>query len=157
MIEEKVQLIIPMSGVGKRFIDAGYVDTKSLIVVDGKSIIQHVVELFDSPDDVIFICNEIHLQDTNMEDILKLISPNCKILSVPNENRKGPVDAVNQVIEYINNDREIIVSYCDYGTSWDYAKFLKETREANSDGAIACYTGFHPHIRGSDNYASFKT
>lgn len=156
MLEKKVQLIIPMSGVGKRFIDAGYVDTKSLIVVDGKPIIQHVVELFDSPDDVIFICNEIHLQDTNMEEILKLISPNCKILSVPNKNRKGPVDAVNQVAEYIDDDREVIISYCDYGTSWDYVKFLKETRETDSDGAIACYTGFHPHMLGSDNYAFVK-
>lgn len=156
MIEKKVQLVIPMSGVGKRFIDAGYADTKSLIVVDGKSIIQHVVELFDSPDDVIFICNELHLRDTNMRDVLELISPNCKILSVPNENRKGPVDAVNQVAEHIDDGREVIVSYCDYGTSWNYAKFLKETREANSDGAIACYTGFHPHMLGSDNYAFVK-
>ena len=39
-----------MSGVGKRFIDAGYADTKSLIIVDGKPIIQHVVEMFNSPD-----------------------------------------------------------------------------------------------------------
>jgi dTDP-glucose pyrophosphorylase len=145
-----------MSGVGKRFVDAGYADTKSLIVVDEKPIIQHVVEMFDSPDDVIFICNEIHLRDTNMESILQTLSPNCKILPVPNENRKGPVDAVNQVAQYIDDDREVIVSYCDYGTSWDYSKFLKQTREANSDGAIACYTGFHPHMLGSDNYAFVK-
>lgn len=156
MIQNKVQLVIPMSGVGKRFVDAGYADTKSLIVVDEKPIIQHVVEMFDSPDDVIFICNEIHLRDTNMESILQTLSPNCKILPVPNENRKGPVDAVNQVAQYIDDDREVIVSYCDYGTSWDYSKFLKQTREANSDGAIACYTGFHPHMLGSDNYAFVK-
>ena len=156
MLEKKVQLVVPMSGVGKRFVDAGYIDTKSLIVVDGKPIIQHVVEMFGSPDDVIFICNEIHLRETNMESILQTLSPNCKILSVPNENRKGPVDAVNQVAQYIDDDREVIVSYCDYGTSWDYNKFLKQTREANSDGAIACYTGFHPHMLGSDNYAFVK-
>lgn len=156
MIEKKVQLVIPMSGVGRRFVDAGYVDPKPLIVVDGKPIIQHVVELFDSPDDVIFICNELHLRDTDMRGILESISPNCKILSVPNENRKGPVDAVNQVAEYIDDDREVIVSYCDYSTSWNYTSFLRETREADSDGAIACYTGFHPHMLGSDNYAFIK-
>jgi NDP-sugar pyrophosphorylase family protein len=156
MLKEKVQLVIPMSGVGKRFIDAGYVDTKPLILVDGKPIIQHVVELFDSPDDILFICNEVHLRDTDMERILRGISPNCRIVTVSNESRKGPVDAVNQVAQYIDDDREVIVSYCDYGTSWNYTKFLKETREANSDGAIACYTGFHPHMLGSDNYAFVK-
>ena len=155
-MDKNVQLIIPMSGIGKRFIDAGYVDTKPLIIIDGKPIIQHVVEMFDSPDDVIFICNEIHLRDTNMKEILKSISPNCRIFSVSNENRRGPVDAVYQITENIDDDREVIVSYCDYSTYWDYDKFLKETRESNSDGAIACYTGFHPHMLGNDNYAFVK-
>jgi len=152
-----IQLIIPMSGIGKRFIDAGYQDPKPLIKVDGKPIIEHVVDLFGRPDDTIFICNEKHLKETNMREILKTISPNCKIFSVPNENRKGPVDAVNKISDYIDESKETIVSYCDYGTEWDYEKFLEETRKSNSDGAIACYTGFHPHMLGSDNYAFVKT
>ena len=51
----KIQLIIPMSGIGKRFIDAGYEDPKPLIEVDGLPIIEHVINLFGKPDDVIFI------------------------------------------------------------------------------------------------------
>jgi len=153
---KKPQLIIPMSGIGKRFIDAGYDVPKPLIEVDGIPIIEHVVNLFDRPDDVIFICNEVHLIDTNMIEILKRISPNCKIYPVPNANRRGPVDAVTQIFDKIDDDKEIIFSYCDYGTEWDYKKFLKETRENNSDGAIPCYTGFHPHMLGNDNYAFVK-
>jgi NDP-sugar pyrophosphorylase family protein len=149
----QIQLVIPMSGIGKRFIDAGYDVPKPLIEVDGMPIIEHVVNLFDRPDDVIFICNEVHLKDTNMVDILKRISPNCKIYPVPNDNRRGPVDAIRQVFDKVDNDKEVIVSYCDYGTVWNYERFLKETRNSNSDGAIPCYTGFHPHMLGGDNYA----
>jgi NDP-sugar pyrophosphorylase family protein len=145
-----------MSGIGKRFLESGYSIPKPLIEVDGKPIIEHVVNLFDRPDDVIFICNEIHLKETNMREVLKEISPNCKIFSVPNDNRKGPVDAVVKISEHIDETKETIVSYCDYGTHWNYEKFLKETRNSNSDGAIACYTGFHPHMLGSDNYAFVK-
>lgn len=152
----KPQLIIPMSGIGKRFIDAGYNIPKPLIEVDGITIIEHVINLFDRPNDVIFICNEIHLKETNMIDILKRISPNCRIYSVPNENRRGPVDAVAQIFDKIDDDREIIISYCDYGTQWDYKRFLIEARNSNSDGSIPCYTGFHPHMLGSDNYAFVK-
>jgi len=152
----KIQLIIPMSGIGKRFIDAGYEDPKPLIEVDGLPIIEHVINLFGKPDDVIFICNEIHILSTNMALVLKRISPNCKIVSVPNENRKGPVDAVLKISDYINDDDEIIVSYCDYGTSWDYNEFLKYIDKTKPDGSIVCYTGFHPHMLGSDNYAFVK-
>ena len=149
-----IQLIIPMSGIGKRFIEAGYKDPKPLIEVDGQPIIKHVVDLFPGVTDITFICNEIHLRDTKMRDILKSIVPNCKIYEVPSENRKGPVDAVNQISEYINDNSEIIISYCDYGTYWNFEKFLQDVRDF--DGAIPCYTGFHPHMLGSDNYAFCK-
>lgn len=146
-----------MSGIGKRFIEAGYTTPKPLIEVDGKPIIQHIVELFNNPEDITFICNEEHINNTDMYNILKSIAPNCKIYEVPNENRKGPVDAVLQIEQHINDDKETIVSYCDYGTVWEYHKFLKEMRESNADGGIACYWGFHPHMLGSDNYAFVKT
>ena len=153
---ENVQLIIPMSGIGKRFIDAGYDVPKPLINVDGKPIIEHIINMFGNPDDVIFICNEKHLKETNMIKILERISPKCKIYPVSNENRKGPVDAVAQIFDKIDKNKEVIVSYCDYGTYWDYDLFLKETRKIKADGSIACYTGFHPHMLGADNYAFVK-
>ena len=53
-----MQIIIPMSGIGKRFIDAGYKDPKPLIQVEGKPIIQHVVERFPGETKFIFICND---------------------------------------------------------------------------------------------------
>jgi NDP-sugar pyrophosphorylase family protein len=153
---ENIQLIIPMSGIGKRFKEAGYKDPKPLIEVDGYPIIKHVVNLFPGVKDITFICNEIHLKETNMRDILNDISPNCKIFEVSNENRKGPVDAVLKISNHIKDNSEVIVSYCDYGTYWDFNKFIKDARDGKYDGSIACYTGFHPHMLGGDNYAFCK-
>ena len=56
----KIQLIIPMSGIGKRFIDAGYKTPKPLLKVRSKEIINHVVNMFEDIEKVIFICNEEH-------------------------------------------------------------------------------------------------
>lgn len=150
-------IVIPMSGLGQRFIDAGYIDPKPLIIVDNKHIIEHIVNLFDKKNDkYIFICNDKHLRETNMRQILLNICPKCKIFEVPVEGRKGPVHAVSLIFDNISNDEEIIVSYCDYGTQWNYKKFLKDNRERNADGSIACYRGFHPHMLGTDNYAFLK-
>ena len=152
----KIQLIIPMSGIGKRFIDAGYEDPKPLIEIDGHPIIKHVVDLFPGVTDVSFICNEKHLKETNMRSILESISPGCKIYEVSNDNRKGPVDAVYQIKDKIQDDKEVIVSYCDYGTHWDFESFINTARIGDFDGSIPCYTGFHPHMLGGDNYAFCK-
>lgn len=151
-----MKIIIPMSGIGKRFVEAGYDAPKPLIMVEGKPIIQHVVELFPGETDITFICNDMHLIETDMRNVLMNIAPFCKIVEVSVENRRGPVDAVLQAIQQdvsVDDEEEVIVSYCDYGTKWDYPAFLKQMRENQMDGGVACYIGFHPHMLGSDNYA----
>ena len=144
-----------MSGKGKRFAQAGYKTLKPLIEVDGFPIIKHVVNLFPGVTDISFICDEAHLKETNMLEILKSIVPNAKIFGISN-NIKGPVNAVNLIKDNIDENKEAIVSYCDYGTDWDFDNFLEITRNGNFDGAIPCYKGFHPHMLGSDNYAFCK-
>jgi bifunctional N-acetylglucosamine-1-phosphate-uridyltransferase/glucosamine-1-phosphate-acetyltransferase GlmU-like protein len=153
-----MHIIIPLSGIGKRFIDAKYKNPKPLIIVENKPIIEHIVNLFDKENDqYVFICNDYHLETTNMKELLLKIVPNCKIYEVSVENRKGPVHAVMQIAgKEINDNDEIIVSYCDYGSVWNYELFKKEIKEYNLDGAIPSYIGFHPHMLGSDNYAFIK-
>ncbi len=151
-----MRIIVPMSGIGKRFLDAGYSVPKPLIEVEGQPIISHIVDLFPGETQFHFICNSLHLETTNMESILREKVPTAVIHSVSVENRKGPVDAVLQIQDSIPNEEEIIVSYCDYGTQWDYAAFLRDMRSQNADGGIAAYIGFHPHMCHGDNYAFLK-
>lgn len=148
-----MHIIIPLSGIGKRFIDAGYSDPKPLIVVEGKPIIYHIIELFPGENKFTFICNDKHLKETNMREILLAKVPTANIFEVSVENRKGPVDAVLQAQELIDDLDQVIISYCDYGTEWDYIRFKKEMEDSKVQGGIACYIGFHPHMLGSDNYA----
>ena len=143
-----------MSGIGERFIDSGYTNPKPLIEVDGKPMIQHVVNLFRGIDDITFICNKTHLEKTNMRKKLLELYPSCKIIEVPDGLKKGPVCAVSKIFDHINDDKEIIISYCDYGTVWDFENFLNHKN--NYDGLIPSYIGFHPHMLGTDNYAFCK-
>ena len=150
-----MHIIIPMSGIGNRFIQAGYKEPKPLIVVDGKPIIEHVCNLFPIEDKFTFICNSKHLAETNMREVLLSIKPNANIVEIPNH-KKGPVYAVSLIENLIKDDEEVIVNYCDFGTYWDYEDFLKHTRDRDADGAIPSYKGFHPHMLGSTNYAFMR-
>jgi len=151
-----MHVIIPMSGIGKRFIDKGYLEPKFLINVEGKPIIEHVINLFPSEDKFTFIINDLHAKTTDIINILKMLKPKANIVIMSVDDRKGPVDAVLFASEFIDDNEEIIVSYCDYGTKWDYAKFKNEIKLNNVDGGIACYRGFHPHMLGTDSYAFVK-
>lgn len=150
-----MHIVVPMSGVGNRFIEAGYKEPKPLIVIDGKPIIEHVCDLFPTETKFTFICNAKHLAETNMREVLLGIKPNANVVEIPNH-KLGPVYAVHLVEDLIEDDEEVIVNYCDFGTYWDYEDFLKHTRERDADGAIPSYKGFHPHMLGSTNYAFMR-
>jgi NDP-sugar pyrophosphorylase family protein len=151
-----MQIVIPMSGIGRRFQEAGYKDPKPLIEVDNAPMIHHVLDLFPGETNIHCICNDEHLQMTHMRQSILSKAPTATIHQVSIQNRKGPVDAVLQIQDHIVDEQEVIVSYCDYGTQWNYQAFLQEMRQTQADGGIAAYIGFHPHMLGSDNYAFIK-
>ena len=145
---ENIQLVIPMSGKGFRFLNEGYTDPKPLIKVQDKPIIEHVIAMFPGVSDVLFICREEHILNTDMKNILRKISPKCNIVSLPDEKLLGPVDSVSRVFEYLDDTKEIIVSYCDYGSVWDFEEFIKENRLKNLDGINSnLYWFSSPHVR----------
>lgn len=134
-----------MSGLGKRFIQAGYTEPKPLILVNGKPIIEYVVSMFPGENDFIFICNNEHLENTNMREVLQRIKPTGKIFGLDTHNQ-GPVYAVSQIFDQIDDNEDVFVSYCDYFMDFDLNSAISRIKEGNFVGAVPAYTGFHPHL-----------
>jgi NDP-sugar pyrophosphorylase family protein len=90
-----------------------------------------------------------------MKSILQKLAPQGTIIGIPSH-KKGPVYAVSQIFDLIDDDEETIINYCDFSTYWNYQDFLHHTRTRKADGAIPSYKGFHPHMLGTTNYAFIK-
>lgn len=150
-----MQLIIPMSGRGDRFLRAGYRMPKPLIPVDGKPMIEHVVNLFPGVEDVLFICNQEHLAETNLRTVLQGLRPAARIVGIPSH-KLGPVHAVLQAADQIAEEDAVIVNYCDFACRWDFEQFRRTVREVGCDGGITAYRGFHPHSLGDTYYAYIR-
>lgn len=155
-----MQIIIPMTGYGSRFVAAGYKDLKPFIKIQGKPIIQWIVEgMYPGEENIIFVCRKEHLDTiSGMEDSLREIAPAAKIYAVDNWIKKGPVYDVLRASEIIDDEEPAIINYCDFYMSWEWKSFKKKLGERDPDGCVPCYTGFHPHLMVSKNfYASCLT
>tara|TARA_B100001989_G_scaffold251598_1_gene231175 strand:+ start:985 stop:2562 length:1578 start_codon:yes stop_codon:yes gene_type:complete len=152
-----MQLIIPMSGLGERFLKAGYTVPKPLIKVENQEIISHVVNMFPGIKSIFFICNKNHLENPSLslKNKLKKISPHCKIIPI-DQHKKGPIHAVLKSIQFFDPYKPTIVNYCDFNCIWDFKKFKEHIKTSECDGCVVTYTGFHPHMLGSTNYAYLK-
>ena len=152
-----MKVIISMSGMSSRFTHAGYSVPKFMIEVDGKTIIQHIVDLYPVDSDFIFIINDNHAKDMELCEYLDgLEIDRLSICSVP-VHKKGPVYSVDQYQHHIEDDEQVIINYCDFSMDWDYFDFEEFVNTTDCDGCVVCYTGFHPHMLGGDNYAFCRT
>ena len=146
----KPQVIIPMSGTGKRFVDAGFYHLKPLIPVANSRIIFEVMSMFPGIDDPLFIISKDHKQKLELIKYLKDNWPKSVISEIPSH-KFGPGYAIHESQNYIDKERPVIVSYCDFAGNWNFEEFCKDLREV--DGLILTYTGFHPHMLRNTKYA----
>lgn len=144
-----------MSGVGRRFQEAGYKDPKPLILADGKPIIEHVVGMFPGETDFLFICNEEHLKSTRLREVLERLAPKGRIVAIA-PHKLGPVHAVLEAASHIRDDEAVVVNYCDFSVEWDWQQLKRGLHANGCDGAVPAYRGFHPHCLGSTNYAYMR-
>ena len=154
-----MKIIIPMTGYGSRFVAAGYQELKPLIPVQGLPMIEWIVRgMYAEETDFLFICRESHLRELpQLSETLTRIAPKGQIFSVSQWEKKGPVCDVLRAEAMIPDDQPCIVNYCDFYMTWDYPEFCRLAQERRCDGAVLCYSGFHPHLLHEKNlYASCK-
>ncbi len=161
MIEDrKIQVVIPMTGYGSRFVNAGYKELKPLIRVMGKSIIEWIVRGMYSQDErFLFVCRKEHLNRiTGMREYLTGLAENMEIVEIDDWVKKGPVFDVLRAGDSISDEYPVIINYCDFYMTWDWPTMKKRILERGSEGCVPCYTGFHPHLMIEKNvYASCLT
>ncbi|EFN3549538.1 NTP transferase domain-containing protein [Campylobacter coli] len=154
-----MNIIIPATGIGKRFKEAGYKDLKPFIkVIEDKIILDYVIECFDIQNDTFyFIVQES--EKNKFEDFISSRNINARVIVYTGE-KLGPAGSLYGVflqLEDILNE-EVIISYCDFGQEWNYKDFLKFIEEnQDAQAVIPCYTGYHPHLIPLENvYAACK-
>ena len=149
-----MQIIIPMTGYGSRFVAAGYRELKPFIKVQGKPVIQWIVEgMYPGEENILFVCRQEHLDNIpGMEQRLKELAPCSRIFAIKDWVKKGPVYDVLRASEMIDDGEPCIINYCDFYMTWDYKKFERDVQERGCEGAVPCYTGFHPHLLIEKNY-----
>lgn len=141
--DDKLNIVIPMAGAGSRFEKAGFTFPKPLIDVNGKPMIQVVVDAMNMQANYIYIVQKSHREKYNLDRLLNLITPNCKIVEVDGLT-EGAACTVLLSQKYIDNDSPLILINSDQLIEWDSTEFMYQMNEKSYDGAIICFEATHP-------------
>ena len=141
--DKTLNVLIPMAGAGSRFEQAGYTFPKPLIEVKGKPMIQVVVENLNLDANYIYVVQKTHREKYNLDTLLNLITPGCKIVQTEGLTEGAACTAL-LAKEFINSDAPLFFANSDQFVEWDSNEFMYKMQETNADGGIVTFTATHP-------------
>lgn len=141
--DKTLNVLIPMAGAGSRFEKAGYTFPKPLIDVVGKPMIQVVVDNLNMDANFIFIVQKSHRAQYNLDTLLNLISPNCKIVEVDGIT-EGAACTTLLAENFIDNDNPLVIANSDQFVDWDSNEFMYHMNETECDAGILTFKSVHP-------------
>lgn len=142
-VDPNLNVVIPMAGAGSRFAKAGYTFPKPLIEVGGKPMIQLVVENLNIEAKFIFIVQNAHRKQYNLDTTLRLIAPNCEIIGIDGLTEGAACTAL-LAKKFINNNDRLFFANSDQYVEWNSNEFFYRMQETDCDGGIPIFKSTHP-------------
>lgn len=139
-------MVVPMAGEGLKFIQAGYTFPKPLIDINGKPMVQLVVENLRPAfaHRFILICKKEHYNKYSLHQVFQNATSGvyeCIKLEAPT---KGAACTVLTAVDFINNASELIIANADQILDTRMDDFVRFARRNKLDGAIMTFRSSHP-------------
>lgn len=141
--DEALNVLIPMSGQGSRFLSAGFSFPKPLISIGEKPMIQLAVENLNVAANFIFIVRRDHYETYRLDSMLKIIAPHCKIV-VTDSVTEGACCSTLLAADFINTDAPLLIANSDQYIEWESGAFFHAMNAPHIDGGILTFESAHP-------------
>ena len=138
-------IVVPMGGEGRAFAERGYSFPKPLIEIDGRPMIEYIVRNLtpSEPHEFIFVCKEEQLKRYALGEVLRLIAPGCKIVSM-RQATAGALFSVLLAMDHLKPDHELLVANADQFIDRSVDEFLFCSRAPGTDGCLLTFPNTHP-------------
>jgi len=145
MEAERINIVIPAAGQGKRFAEAGYVFPKPLIPIKGRPMIDLVLDNFKYIGKTIVLMQQEHIEKYCVDSILSNRDFIIEVLPVKSLT-EGAACSVLLAKNLIDNNNELIIANSDQylGTSLEVDIFISYMRDFHMDGGIMTFKSDNP-------------
>ena len=140
---KNMNVLIPMAGAGSRFAAAGYTFPKPLIEVNGKPMIQVVVENLNIEAHYIFIVQREHYDKYHLNYLLNAIAPGCSVVMILGMT-EGAACTTLLAKELIDNGDPLIIANSDQFVEWNSNECLYAFNADSIDAGIVTFESNHP-------------
>lgn len=136
---DDLTIVIPCAGAGSRFEKVGYTKPKPLIDVNGKPMIQVVVENLSIRAHYIYLVQKSFAEE--FKCLVNAITPGrCTVIELDGVT-DGAACTILKAKEYINNENPILIVNSDQYLEWDVKDFINQMISNKTiDAGISTFT-----------------
>jgi len=139
-----MNILIPMAGEGSRFKKEGYTFPKPLIDVDGKPMIQCVVENLDFDANYIFLAQKDHLDSYDIRGLLSMITNGRATIIEVEGLTEGAACTALLASSLIDSDEELLIANSDQIIEYSPENFNLLRRFSTFDALCFTFYAVHP-------------
>lgn len=138
-----VNVLLPSMGKTNFFKDVYF--PKPLIEINGKTMLETVMENFDSITEkqMIYVFSQDNCNQFHLDSSVKIMDSNAKVLTIKNETA-GALCTALIAIEYINNELPLVIANCDQIIDVNYDEVLKYFEDEQADAGLITFKSIHP-------------
>ena len=140
-----MKILIPMAGEGSRFAKEGYTFPKPLIDVNGKPMIQRVVENLDFDSEYIFLVRREHIEKyEGMLDTLDRITNGRFRYVVVDSLTEGAACTALLARDIIDDEEDLLIANSDQIIDYEPENFSLIRNTSNFDAVVFTFNAVHP-------------
>jgi len=142
-----LNILVPVSNESRFFAEAEYLYPKTLAEIDGRMMIEIVIESLQRiPGDkrFIFVIRKQDVERFHFENILRLLTKgDCEIVKVDGQTQ-GAACSCLMAIDHIDSDEPLLISNCDQLLDSDLGEILSGLAGGDGDAGTVCFESVHP-------------
>ena len=144
-----VNIVVPISGLGQRFKDAGYNIPKPLIKVLGQAMVEWGVMSCDFISELkdfrlIFTVRQEHVDNYQIDqELKKIFGDSIIVIPIGNDWPRGQAGHCLAAKDYINNEDKLFIYSCD---TYSVSPIWEIIKKEDPDGILPCFISTENHF-----------
>lgn len=144
----RLQVLMPMGGLGQRFRDAGISTPKPLIEVRGVPMFKRALASLDAypgEKSLIVVVREEHQRDFRLADLIREVQPDAQIVMLDHDTR-GAVETAFTAAGVLDPDAPLVVMDCDIAFESDeyFSRIAEAVESGAPEGLLLSFTSTDP-------------
>jgi dTDP-glucose pyrophosphorylase len=141
-----LKIIIPLAGNSDLYYNAGYLYPKPIIDINGKTMIEYVIENTNKLNiefQYIFIIKDEDATKYHLDNTLKIIAPNSQIIKLKHDT-KGALCSILMSIDLISENDSLLILNGDQILDIDFEKVHSMWQNMLVDMGVITFKSVHP-------------